>query len=199
MKQKKKEKIQKGDYGYLASQRKTEIIKTVLLFAISIAVYITGYISSGSRENLFTVVAVLGLLPASKSTVSVIMFLRFQTGSREVYEKISKAAGTMPVFYDSVITTTQKSYPVNAFFCRGANLCGYTEKTDADVKAVEKHIREMLYVNQLKKVTVKLYTNLDAYLARMDALRDIETEEIINDDGVTREEQVIALIRSLSL
>lgn len=191
-------KIKKGDYGYLMHQRKIEIIKTAALFAISIAIYIAGYVRAGSRENLFTVIAVLGMLPASKSTVSMIMFLRFKTGSREVYEKVSQKLGKIPAFYDSVITTTQKSYPVNVFFCHAGNLCGYTEKADMDVKTVEKHIREMLCNNQIKDVTVKVFTDLDAYLARIESVRAIGLPG--REDGETsRDEQTIALIRALSL
>lgn len=199
MKQDKKKKIRKGDYGYLLHQRKIEIGKTTLLFAISIVIYIAGYLTAGSRENLFTVVAVLGMLPASKSMVSMIMFLRFSTGSRLVYEKVSENIGEVPVFYDSVITTTQKSYPVNVFFCHAGNLCGYSEKENLDVKTVEKHIREMLSNNQIKDVSVKLFTNLDAYLGRLASVKEIETKQENNGDGVTKDEQVIALIRALSL
>lgn len=191
-------KIKKGDYGYLMHQRKMEIIKTIALFAISIAIYIAGYVTAGSRENLFTVVAVLGMLPASKSAVSMIMFLRFKTGSREVYEQVSQNIGKIPVFYDSVITTTQKSYPVNVFFCHAGNLCGYTEKADMDVKIVEKHIREMLRNNQIKDVTVKLYTDFDAFLARLISVKNIEPQKQ-NSGEVSKDEQVIALIRALSL
>ena len=191
-------KIKKGDYGYLMHQRKIEILKTIVLFAISIAIYAAGYISAGSRENLFTVVAVLGMLPASKSAVSMIMFLRFQTGSREVFEKVSGIIGNIPVFYDSVITTTQKSYPLNVFFCYAGNLCGYTEKPDTDTKTVEKHIKEMLRNNQMSDVTIKLYTDLNAYLARIESVKNID---LLKSDGekTSKDEQVIALVRAISL
>ena len=43
--QKKKQKVKKGEYGYLANQRKLEIAKTAVLFCLSLAVYLSGYIT----------------------------------------------------------------------------------------------------------------------------------------------------------
>ena len=69
-------KNKKGTYGYIGKQRRWEIIKTLLMFGISIALYTAGYIATKSNKNLLTLVAVLGCLPASKSAVNMIMFLK---------------------------------------------------------------------------------------------------------------------------
>lgn len=68
----------KGTRGYLRTQKNYEIIRTVLYFAISIALFIAGWVSTGSRENLLTIVAVLGCLPACKSLVEMFMYLRYK-------------------------------------------------------------------------------------------------------------------------
>ena len=49
----------KGEKGYLASQKKVASLRTAFLFGISLAIYLTGYFSTGSNENLLTIVAVL--------------------------------------------------------------------------------------------------------------------------------------------
>ena len=61
-------KIAKGQYGYMDKQRKRVIITTISYYAISLAIFAMGYITTGSKRNLLTIVAVLGLLPASKGT-----------------------------------------------------------------------------------------------------------------------------------
>ena len=68
-------KAKKGEYSYLSWRKKQEILKTTVLFGISAAIFVMGYFSTGSKNNLLTVVAVLGCLPASKSAVSMIMNL----------------------------------------------------------------------------------------------------------------------------
>ena len=52
----------KGTSGYLRTQKNYEILRTVLYFAISLSLFIAGWVTTGSRENLLTIVAVLGCL-----------------------------------------------------------------------------------------------------------------------------------------
>ena len=66
----------KGTKGYLKSQNKYEIGRTCLYFAISLSLFLAGIIATGDKMNLLTIVAVLGCLPACKSAVTMIMFLR---------------------------------------------------------------------------------------------------------------------------
>lgn len=206
-----KTKIKKGDYGYLNHQRIVECIKTAVLFAAAIAVFLIGYINTGKKENVFTVIAILGMLPASRNAVTCIMFFRFKTGSREVYEKVSKKIGAIPVFYDSVLTTTKKSYPVNVFSCAGGNLLGYSEIKDLDCKTVEKHLKDMAKNNQIKGLRVKIFTDLNKYLTRLDEINQKllhgEKQEVISENTIpeadsadgTVDERTIDLIRQLSL
>ena len=70
-----KSKVQKGQYGYLSYKKKFSAIVTIGMFALSLAIFIMGYVTTKTNANLLTVVAVLGCLPASKSAVSMLMFL----------------------------------------------------------------------------------------------------------------------------
>lgn len=68
----------KGSRDYIRTQRVYEILRTALYFGISLSLFAAGYIATKSKLNLLTVAAVLGCLPASKSAVSMIMFLRYR-------------------------------------------------------------------------------------------------------------------------
>ena len=41
----------KGCYGYLTRQKKKEIIKTVLFFALSLSVFAIGYATTGTKKT----------------------------------------------------------------------------------------------------------------------------------------------------
>ena len=79
----------RGTRGYLRTQKIYEILRTVLYFAISLSLFIAGWVSTGSRENLLTIVAVLGCLPACKSLVEMFMFLRYRGCDEQVAAKIA--------------------------------------------------------------------------------------------------------------
>ena len=56
-----KKKNPKGSYGYVKAERKRRLLLTLLLFAIPLLIFFSGLIYNGTRNNILTVVAILGL------------------------------------------------------------------------------------------------------------------------------------------
>lgn len=187
----KKQKPNKGDYSYPVYARKRVIFCTILYFAISIAVFVTGWISTGTKENLLTIVAVLGLLPSSKSLVSVIMYLRIPAFSRTFYEAFSHHIKTVKAIYSMYLTSYKKNFAINCFAVRGANLVGFTEFDTCDTDACEKHIKEMLNQNALKGITVKIFRERQKFMDRTAQL------EALEPNG--KEDEILALLCDISL
>ena len=52
-------KVYKGCFGYIRHQRIVELIKAVIMLAISVALYFGGIAGTGSNKNLLTYVEVL--------------------------------------------------------------------------------------------------------------------------------------------
>lgn len=187
----KRQKRNKGEYNYPAYERKRVIFITVLYFGISIAVFLLGWISTGTKENLLTIVAVLGLLPSSKSLVSVIMYLRIPAFSRTHYEDIIKSIKTVKAIYSMYLTSYKKNFPVNCFAVRGANLIGFTEFDTCDTDACEKHIKEMLKQNAMKGITVKIFRERQKFIDRIMQL------EALEPNG--KEDEILTLLCDISL
>ena len=49
-------KVKKGNYGYIRYERKKRLLVTLVMFAIPLLIYVTGYIQTKTRLNLFTFV-----------------------------------------------------------------------------------------------------------------------------------------------
>ena len=81
-------KAVKGTFGYLDAQKKRVFLRTVIYFAIPLSLLAAGIISTGSRRNLLTVVAILGCLPACKSLVNLILYCRTRGCSEAAHETI---------------------------------------------------------------------------------------------------------------
>ena len=107
-------KVTKGCFGYLKIQKKKEIIRTIFYFALSISIFLMGYVSTGSKLNLLTVVAVLGCLPASKSAVSMIMYIKAGQCSQECYEQLKPYTDGTFMLYDLYLTSYQKNFQISA-------------------------------------------------------------------------------------
>lgn len=187
----KDKKVLKGEHGYLTYQRKKVIIVTIIYYAISLAVFALGYYSTHTKANLLTVVAVLGLLPASKSTVSAIMYIRTPKYNDDTYNAISSCVKSIPAVYDLFLTSYQKNYPINCFVVRGSNLMGYTEFSNVDVAGCEEHIRGILSQNSIKNVNLKIFTDKKKFIERINQLQDTEES--------SKDLQLLVLMLDISL
>ncbi|MBO4908468.1 MAG: hypothetical protein J5476_04210 [Lachnospiraceae bacterium] len=154
----------KGTFLYLDTQRKYEIARTVIGFAISFGLFIAGYLTTGTRKNLLTVVAVLGMLPASKGLVSVIMFCRFKS----FREKIE--VGDVLNAYDMVFTSEKVNYFVNHLCVSGGCILGYTESSKFNEAAFKDHVQVFLSAERIPEQTIKVFTDKKAYLNRISSL-----------------------------
>lgn len=194
-------KIPKGEKGYLDYQKKNTVMRTLLLFALSLAIFLTGYFSTGKKENLLTIVAVLGCLPASRSAVNMIMVLRYK-GIRDAdFFKIKPHVGSCAALCDMVFTSYEKNYEIHHMAFKGNSLIGFTANPDCDPKKCEKHLHDLCVQNNLSDVDIKIFKELPKYINRLDQLQELPDYEV-EEDGrapVPKAELVCALMRAISL
>ena len=184
----------KGQYGYLKRQRIKEVIKAVILFALSLSLYFGGKIATGSNKNLLTIVAVCGMLPASQCAVHAIMFFRAKSCSESVYEKATKTAGGLAARCDLFLTSEKKNFQISHVVMKQKNLIGFTEDVHFDESACYEHLKLMFMKNGIKDITVKIFTDLEKYLERVASLRQSEM-----GDSPALQEDVLKLLEDLSL
>ncbi|MBR1930722.1 MAG: hypothetical protein IJ833_04490 [Lachnospiraceae bacterium] len=182
----------KGGRGYLKSQRYYEIARTVLYFGISIALFVGGWLATGSRLNLLTVVAVLGCLPASKSAVSMIMYLRFSGCSEDSAKVIAEQIGELQGLYDCIFTSYEKNFSVAHMVVKGDTICGFTEDKKFEEQAFYKHLDGILKAENYKTTSLKIFTDPKKYLERLEQLKVLEADE-------SHTEGIIATIKSVTL
>lgn len=166
----------RGTRGYLRTQKIYEILRTVLYFAISLSLFIAGWVSTGSRENLLTIVAVLGCLPACKSLVEMFMFLRYRGCDEQVAAKIAAHTEGLTTLYDMVFTSYEKNYVIYHLTVCGNTVCGYTTDPKFAEQAFYMHIQDILKKDNYREVSVKIFNDLDKYLARCDQLKELSSQ-----------------------
>lgn len=164
---KKNNKVKKGNIGYISYQKKRRILLTAIMFLIPLVIYASGWIYHGTRENLLTVVAIVGCLPACKAMVGVIMILMQKPMDRALYEQARKAQGNLTGGYELVFTAQEKTTPVNALVVCGDQIVGYTPESRADAPYLEKHIAKIMAANGYKSVQVKIMKDFKQYLQRV--------------------------------
>ncbi len=201
-------RIIKGDFGYFEKQTQRELIKTLIFFASSFGVLLIGIIVAGTKNNLLTIVAVLGLLPAAKELITCIMFTRAKKYScpRILYDAVQKivdcdgtgigehvldgtdqAAEALPlVVYDLYMTSQENNYPILSMCCHNKTLIGVTDWEKFDYKKAEEHIRIMLKQNGYKNVVIKIFDEQEKYISRVKELKEQKAENTETDQAILR-------------
>lgn len=167
----------RGSRDYLRIQTRYEILRTVLYFGISLSLFAAGYIATGDKMNLLTIVAVLGCLPASKSAVNMIMFLRYKGLGQEAAAQIVPCEGELTCLYDMVFTSYSRTFVVGHMAVKGNTVCGYSEKKDFPEKEFQVHLEPILKADGHKNVSIKIFTDPGKYAERLKQLQGLETEE----------------------
>lgn len=186
-------RVKKGHYGYLHSSQFFSCLRMIVFFIIAFIFFFLGKFVYTKYYTIFTVTAIVMCIPASMAAVTFIMFMRFKTGRREIYEDCEKIRGNVGQFYDAVITTTLKSYGVNVFACTNKNLIAYTEYKKVDVPLLEKHLKEMGEKNGFKGWSIKVFTDYPKFKARLSHMSEEFPNNANSDAGM------LTLLGNLSL
>ena len=172
-----------GEKNYIKTQTKYEVARTILYFAISLSLFIGGWVTTGERTNLLTIVAILGCLPASKSMVDMIMYLRYRSCSEEAASQIEKHVGSLDALYDLVFTSYQKNFVVSHLVVKGNTICGYSENASFSEQEFNKHLDGILKTDNFKDTSIKIFTDIKKYCNRLDQLVELEADEC-NTSGI---------------
>lgn len=187
----KKKRLQKGEYGYLKRQKKIEIIRTIIYFAISFSILALGIYSTKTKANLLTLVAILGMLPASKSAVSMVIYLKAPDYDETVYQELKEKLGGVSAVFGMYLTSYQKNFALSCVAIRGNNLIAFSEFAKCDRMAGEEHIQTLAKQNGFKSLSVKIFTDQKKFEDRLLQLQTLEHGQ--------REEDVLDLICHISL
>ena len=170
-------KIEKGQPGYIKARKLKYLVWAIGEFAVVAVLVIVGYLKTGSKLNLFTVIAVVGCLPASKMLVEFITMAPHKGIEPEKFAEIEEKAGLITRIYDTVITGNGKVMPVDAFVISGRTICGYAGSPKANEAETARYIKEMLQNSHVDKVTVKIFCDYVAFLSRAEGMNNIATAE----------------------
>ena len=190
-------KVAKGDAGYIRARKRKILLKMILEFAIVIALLVLGIVETGSRQNLLTVVSVLGCLPASKALDEFIMVFPHRSITEEKAAEIDLNANLLTRAYDMVFTSEKMIMPVEAIVISGNTICGYSSRAKVDMNVIAKHLKQYLHANKFDKVSVKIFDNYTAFATRAEGMNNIAAIE--KNDTQKYEEGIRQILLNISL
>ena len=167
-------KIEKGEYGYIHSQKIRRSLITLVMFLIPLTIFVIGLCVTHKRATMFTFVAIMSCLPGCRMAVSMIMMLLQKSISQETYEKTKAASGKLPQLYEMVFTAYEKNTPVDSIVLGPKSVIGYCSSSKASPEFLEKHLTDILAGNNIKR-TVKIYTDFHSFEVRVKEMAALDT------------------------
>ncbi len=168
--------MKKGEKGYIAFQRKKTLIITVSMYCLAAGIYLLGYYTLHTNKNLWTVIAVLSILPASKWAVRLIMFLKTTPTDKTLYDELFGLTEGLSVMYDLIFTTYERTFTVRALVYGGGNICMYSEIDENSNRKLSEYIQKTV-LGSRKDLSVKVYNNREAFVCRVKELKEHFSEE----------------------
>jgi len=203
----KKKHPEKGEYGYIRRQKKVRARVTALLLGICLVIFISGWIYFGKRENIMTLVAILGVLPAAKWATELIMMLLQKDADADIVAQTEKIAGGLVHGYELVVTAYEGRIRLDSAVICGHELAAFTVDEKADTAFMEQHIAKILNGNALGGANVKIFRDRKKYLERITALAQhpetyregLKWKGAPPNENETRDEAVLRVLKAISL
>ncbi|MFQ9985024.1 MAG: hypothetical protein ACLRVS_04095 [Lachnospiraceae bacterium] len=93
------------------------------MLAVVIAIFLAGYLTTKTRANYFSILAVLGALPAGKQIVALIMYLRAKPIKADDYAALHQINSSPFMLYECVITSREAIFPLDCILVHKMNFC----------------------------------------------------------------------------
>lgn len=169
-------KSKKGLYGYFDMEKKRRLFITVFSFLIPLVIFVSGYIYNHSRQNILTIVAMVGLIPACLSLVSLIMVMMRRSIPKEEFDAIDPHIGSLTFAYELYMTSEKENAMVDCIVICGNEVVGLVTDPKTNVRFAQEHLQKMLKADGWSKVSVHMLADEKHFIERMDSLNAHEKE-----------------------
>lgn len=175
----------KREKDYLAKKKKKYLIGTIIGLIIMFSVFGIGYFLNKTRNNIFTVVAAVLVLPAAQFMTLLFALLKFKDPNIETSNKLERISGnynlfhsvlvpdqTTIIYFDHILVTGTKIYCI---IDNVADLAKMQEIFNKKIKAKGIPLKTIVYVEESKA------EEMGNLIKKIETNATIENEENLNE------------------
>lgn len=135
-------RIERCEYGHIRAEKRKNIFGALSMILIGVAIFVLGLcLNKFEKANIFTIIAVLFVLPMARFLTTWIILLPYKTPEEALYRQVKE---TMPegsiLLSDYVFTLGERVHGISFFVLTGNELIGLmmTDKKKTDKKKTNK-------------------------------------------------------------
>ena len=184
-------KIDKCELGYIAKKKKISFLWLMVSVLIGVAIFLIGYFWTHTRANIFTVFAVLLVLPAAKRVVNLVVMLPKKGVSAERYARMEKEAGEAVILTDYVFSSTEKIMHLDFVVLKNCNVIAVVAGSEQDVEYMKKYFTDCVH-RFASDFHVRFFEKDDEAIKQFSRLSQAEAEP-------ETEEKLVEHLRSMAV
>lgn len=185
--------IKRCEYGHINSEKKKMLLGTLLMIFIGVAIFVLGLcLNKFDKRNIFTIVAVLFVLPMARYLTSFIILLPYKTPDKKLYEQVKEQMPKGSVlFSDYVFTSGERAMGMSFFVLTEHEYIGLAISEKEKITKMQEYLSESLKKRAIPGKVV-LCTNPEEFLAKVKKGQEVtKTEE--------ERQELLDFLRSLAV
>ncbi|MDE7425604.1 MAG: hypothetical protein K2N51_18245 [Lachnospiraceae bacterium] len=183
---------EKGEYGYITKSKKYDIIKMLIYVGIALVIFVVGLLlNKMSYVNVFTIVAILFVLPWARVLVEYILLFPYHTPDQKDYEKWKAAVPEgSRLLSDIIITSTEKSMGLDFMILGCGYVFGLATKEKQDNQYVQNYLKKGVEQNS-NAYQVKIFQKEKDF---ENALKNAKVKEISVEERESVEKYLLSIM-----
>lgn len=171
-------KVKRGEFGYLKYKKRVSLFGVLLMLVLGISVFVAGLLLNDmSNRNIFTVIAVLFVLPGAKYLVALIVSFPYKPVTKERYEKVRSQVSEGAVLYtDLVITSSEKVMHLDFVVVGNGQVIGLLGNGKQELTYVRPYLTKGV-ANWGSDYKVKIFDSEKKFLAELSNMKEKEVDQ----------------------
>ncbi|MCQ2506435.1 MAG: hypothetical protein MJ113_04570 [Lachnospiraceae bacterium] len=126
---------QKGEYGYLNERKRRVFLHLLFLLCVAALIFVLGLaLNKWQTNNIFTVIAILFVLPGARTLINFIVMAPYKKMSNEEFQELKALERSgWDIYYDAVFSTPEKIRRAKCMIFTGESLLIYLDKDEVKI------------------------------------------------------------------
>ena len=162
----------KGVYGDRRRIKRTNILMALAILAFIIILVVIGFVRTGSRKNVFTIMAILSVLPFAKLVSILATLLPYPSMSADKAAQIASVEADLEVVYDVIFATEKTVFPIDCALIEEGRILAFSQVKDKKKKLLEQSLKRFMKDQGYPKNAVKIEDDFDTFMKMLSQAAD---------------------------
>lgn len=194
----KKAANEQSSFGYINRQKKYYLCKTIIITIISLLIFVVGYyLNKKSNANIFTVIAILGVLPGAKAFVGFVVFFPYKSVDKSRFDAMINELPDDKIHFefmaDAVFTSPDKVMNLDFIYMDHAKLIGLIGKKNQNISYIQEYLEKGMR-NRGYHCHVQILTD-EKQFRKM--IRSMKREENLDEKVKLEQQEIYDYMKSL--